>query len=500
MGKKKSMVLMTLLTVVIVVLCAVTVFPSFPISNTVKKWNPAIMQYDLGKDFGGGYYTYYYPEGVYSETEYENNYAMMEEEDKQEYADSYFQHGGLYLDKDEDKNLVAVVDGKETVDPDFAETVAKAADVIAKRFSAVGYSDFRVAVVDDCAIRIETPASDSIVSQTLSLFAKTDDMTIVKGGETIEELKSKETSVSDLVKGFSVVNRSGVSYLEVKFTKAGKAMIKNVKSGLSKAAETTDQSSATTLDIKIDDATAIAIFQDYIDDTNNARVPLQYEENKVQVEVLKILFSSTLKNGDLDVTFRSIASSDIRSFEAVGGKNVLTATYIALAIAIVAICVVSVLKMGRFGVVNIYSVLSYIIVTGLCYGFISKAVFEITFGSILIFAIGLALTCAINAYIYKAIKKEFLAGKTVVSAVKGGYTKTLGGVIDVYAVALLAAIAMLIAVAGLFTMALQALICLVTAAFCNLLWARAINYVFLSASKDKYKYFRFVREEDDDDE
>ena len=144
--------------------------------------------------------------------------------------------------------------------------------------------------------------------------------------------------------------------------------------------------------------------------------------------------------------------------------------------------------------------MSYIIVTGLCYGFISKAVFEITFGSILIFAIGLALTCAINAYIYKAIKKEFLAGKTVVSAVKGGYTKTLGGVIDVYAVALLAAIAMLIAVAGLFTMALQALICLVTAAFCNLLWARAINYVFLSASKDKYKYFRFVREEDDDDE
>jgi len=32
-----------------------------------------------------------------------------------------------------------------------------------------------------------------------------------------------------------------------------------------------------------------------------------------------------------------------------------------------------------------------------------------------------------------------------------------------------------------------------------LLWARAINYTFLSASQDKYKYFRFVREDDDDE-
>jgi hypothetical protein len=69
----------------------------------------------------------------------------------------------------------------------------------------------------------------------------------------------------------------------------------------------------------------------------------------------------------------------------------------------------------------------------------------------------------------------------------------------VYAVLLLGALALLIGAAGLHTLALQALICVISAAFINLLWARAINYTFLSASKNKYKYFRFVREDDDDE-
>ena len=118
----------------------------------------------------------------------------------------------------------------------------------------------------------------------------------------------------------------------------------------------------------------------------------------------------------------------------------------------------------------------------------------------LTFLFGLVLTNLVNAYVYTAIKKEFLSGKTVQSAVKKGYGKTLWHIIDTYAVLLIGALLMLIGGGGLHVMALQMLICLVTAAFNNLLWGRGINYVFLSACKDKYKYFRFVREDDDDDE
>ena len=69
MGKKKSIVLMVLLTIVIVALCALTIFPSFAIPGTVKIWNPVVKQYDLGADLNGGYYAYNYPTGVISEIE-----------------------------------------------------------------------------------------------------------------------------------------------------------------------------------------------------------------------------------------------------------------------------------------------------------------------------------------------------------------------------------------------------------------------------------------------
>ena len=101
--------------------------------------------------------------------------------------------------------------------------------------------------------------------------------------------------------------------------------------------------------------------------------------------------------------------------------------------------------------------------------------------------------------IYSAIKGEFQLGKTVESSVKAGYKKTLFAIVDIYAVLLLAALATLIGVGGVYTFAIQMIICVVTGAFCNLLWARAINYTFLSASKDKYNYFRLVREDDDDE-
>ena len=80
MGKKKSVVLMALLTIVIAVLCVITAFPTFtlPFTNGIKSWNPAVMQYDLGMDLGGGYYAYYYPKGVISETEYKSNLSMLE--------------------------------------------------------------------------------------------------------------------------------------------------------------------------------------------------------------------------------------------------------------------------------------------------------------------------------------------------------------------------------------------------------------------------------------
>jgi hypothetical protein len=448
-------------------------------------------------DLGGGYYAYYYPEGVKTATEYENDIADMTDEEKAEYEASYFNPEGssLYFDRDESKNIVS---GDE-ITADFKAAFDAAAKEIAARYAARGYSDYRVSVVDGYAIKVELPASDANVAQTIASFMLTGEMTIEKGTELIDELKAKEAKITDLVKGFSVGEQYGVAYLQIKLTAAGKEMIKGVKSSLTASTGASTSSEATTLNIKVGDDTLVAVYSDHISDNNVVKVPMAYAENKDTVKMVSILLNSVLNNGGYEVEFRTIANSDIRVFEPVYGENTMTFVFIALAVAIVALIVLAILKMGRFGGVGVYNTLSYLIIVGLCFAFITEAVFEITLGSVLVFLAGLVLMHVLHMYVYNAVKAEFNLGKTVESSVKAGYNKTLWTLVEVYAVLVLGCLALLIGGAGLHTLALQALICVVTGAFCNLLWGRFINFTFLSASQNKYKYFRFVREDDDDE-
>ncbi len=490
MGKKKSVVLMVLLTIVMVVLCALTVCPSFAIPGTVKEWNAAANQYDLGADLGGGYYAYYYPEGVISETEYENNYKMLEGEEQQEYADSYLQHKGLYLEKE------SIVNG-DAVTEDFKTAFDAAAKEIADRYASNGYSDYRVSVVDDYSIRVELPISEQNAGTVFSQFALTGELSLSSGGSVVDELKGKESSITDVIKSFSVKNSYEVTYLKIQFTAKGKEMVERVKSGLTASSDSS--SDATTLDLTIGGETMLSVYSDQIDDDNVVMVPLQYTTNRVYVETLCVLLDSLYENGGFDIEFRSVSTSDIRTFAPVFGENTLDVLYVALAIVIVASIVYSVVKMGGFGTVSGYTTVSYLIIVGMCYAFVTKAVFEVTLGGILAFLVGLLLVNVLNGHIYNAIKAEFNLGKTIESSVKNGFNKTIWNVVDVYAVLLLGAVASLFGAAGLHTFALQAIICILAAAFCNLLWNRAVNFLMLSASKNKYKFFRFVREDEDDE-
>ncbi len=510
MGKKKSVVLMTLLTIVIVVLCAITAFPSFyiPGSDKVKKWNPAVLQYDLSMDLGGGYYAYYYPEGVISETEYESNLLALQGDDekvkaeREEFVASYKKNGGLYLSTNPEDGIME----NGVVTEEFKTAFKAAEKEIRARYAAKDYAEYRVSVVDNYALRIELPASENTdnqtsaqyASQALSLFALTGDLTIEKGGETVDELKEEDATAKDLIKSIYVDTKYEVAYVRVKFTSKGKEMVKAFKDG---AGETSSDGSqtASTLDIKIGDEGILSVSTEYITDSNNIMYPVARETDIRYAETLSIVLNSALEKGGYGVEFRSLTSSDIRSFAPIYGDNVLTLLFIALAIVIVAILVGLVVKMGRYGVVGVYSSLSYFIITALCFAFISGGVFVVSLGSVLVFLAGLVLMNVLHYHVYGAIKKEFDLGKTVESSVKGGFNKTIWGIVDIYAVLLLGALSLFVGAAGFVTLAQQALICIAAGAFCNLLWSRAINFTFLSASKNKYKYFRFVREDDDDE-
>ncbi len=502
MGRKKSVVLMVLLSIVIVALCVLAVFPAFTFPwDKVKGWKPALSSLDAGAELRGGYYTYYYPQGVISASEFEENCASYQtDEEKQEYADKYVAHKGLYLEVDETLGIfedeAQSVGGVANVSDTFKEKFAKVTEEVNNRFAKKGFSQYRLSVVDDYVLRVEVPAPnkhtdtvDENATTALGAFAEMGELTIKKGSEDIPELLAAE-SLTDYVKKFSVETEYGYAYIVATLTDAGKSLFGGMEDDLSAYGE----SDGTFLVFSVGDNALMNVGNDNITSDTRIKYPVSVEENKAQVETHVILLNSALQTGGFDFSF---VTADVLEVE---DGNQMLFVYIALGVALLALLILPIVFFGKYGVVSGYTTLSYLIVTVLCFAFITGGIFEITLGSLLIFLFGLVLVNGFNAYIYQAIKKEFMTGKTVASSVKKGYGKTLWHVIDTYAVLLLGALALLIGTGGLSAFAPQALICIVTAAFCNLLWGRGINYVFLSACKNKYKYFRFVREDDDDEE
>ncbi len=538
MGKKKSVVFMTFITIVILVLCAVVAFPkvTLPGSGGIKKWNPAALQMDLGAEFEGGHYAYYYPVGVISETEYDNNVEALEEgledykktsasvaqeefdrrvkeleEELEEYKNSYKQHGSLYLSTDAD-DCIFTMDNIEEVSDGFKDAFKKATQTVSARFAkraqATG-STYRVSVVDDYALRIDISATENsedmssfdYASNTFAQFANLGALsfkTETESGLTVvDQLKDEGTSINDLIKRVSVKTQYKIAYLKITFTEEGKEMLNEFKAN----------SEATSLNLTLGEESILGITTETINTKNEVEFGVQYEEQVLYAEALCAVINSALEEGALYINdnektpfeFKTPTSAEVRTYAPVYGENLIW-VYVAILVAMVIACAIAIVKMGGFGVMNAYTSLSYVIITALCYAFISGGVFAVTLGSVFVFLAGLALTNVLHVYIYNAIKKEVALGKTVASSIKNGYKKTLWNIVDVYAVLLLGAIALLIGVASLNAVASQAVICVIAAAFCNLLWGRMINVMLFSASKDKYKYFRLVREDDEDDE
>ena len=533
MGKKKSVVIMTLLTIVIAALCFITAFPSFRLpwsANKKDSWNPAVLQFDVGRDFGDGYYTYYYPNGVISETEYETDLlgyqtaldaAKASEDQKKiaaaqkaldEYKENYVSVAGvngLYFSTDDDDSVLDQdKNGDWIVSADFKTAFNKAVNEVKNRYAEKEYEYHSVAVVNDYVVRVELGAGEKTetatpkdaatsASQAFTLFNMFGEFTFATDGKDVAALDG-DVTVKDLVKEIKLKTKNEVVYLQIDFTAAGKEM-----------ADTFKASESTALDIMIGGEKMLSIPKDYVG--GKISYPIAEQGDIRYAETIAVLLNS-LKDtgviyiGDADATlpiafnFTALDSDAIRAFNDDYGKNVLYWVFGGLLLIMVALMVLSVVKMGRFGIVNIYTNLSYFIITALCFAFITEGVLELSAAAITIFLFGLVAINAFHAYTYQAIKKEFMLGKTVQSAVKNGYKKTMWNIIDVYAVLLIAAISLLIGVANLHTLAIHALICVISAAFCSLLWERAINFTLLSASNNKFKYFRFVREDNDDED
>ncbi len=529
MGKKKSVVLMVLITIVLVALTLFTACPTFwfPWNDGLKGWNAVTAEFiDFGSDYEGGYYAYYYPEGVVSEAQYKNDLEAKEkaleaakaeadgketeavkkaQEALEEQKNGFIRHGGLYLDK----SAEFITDGN-SISSEFAAEMVKLREVISERFSQKGYSNYSVSVVDNYAFRVDIPSSASNYDEkagmvnyatTMQMFAQTGELTLKLDGVVVDEFDDEDVSAKEFFRGFSLASQFAYRYIRVELTSAGADMINRLDEAGSIPSQTTATSSqdgTKGLWLYMGESPVMPIYSENL--ASNTVLKCAYNEAEYAdfLQSNVIVLNSALKHGGFSFSFADV-SSEIRAKSHPYGEHAATAMLILLGALTVAAIVVALVVCKKYGVVFAYMACTYLSITGLALAFIAPGIFEFTLGTALVYVLGLAVMLLFHLKNYAAIKNEAALGKTVQSAVSLSYKKTLWTTVDVYAVLALGALALVIGIAGVAALAWQTLICLVAGALCNLLWGRVLNHLLLSASKDKYKYFGLVREDDDDE-
>ncbi|MBQ9729529.1 MAG: hypothetical protein IJV80_01830, partial [Clostridia bacterium] len=284
MGKKKSVALMILITIVTVALCLLTIFPAFDIPFLIdglpKSWNPVVLQYDLGADYGGGYYSYYYPEGVITESDYESLSAESKED--------YVAHKGLYLSTDPDFGIfTSKEDGLTSADvsENFKTSFKAAADKVAARYVGKGYSDYSVSIVDDYSIRVSVPKYEANAKAVITVFAYSSELEMLKGGAAIEGLE--DANVSDYVEKFSHGSLNGYAYVQVHLTKAGKELVNTFKEELSAVSPGAPSSSAITLTFTVGEE-KVVVYKDHINNNTDIKVPVGYDNEVSNAQTLAV--------------------------------------------------------------------------------------------------------------------------------------------------------------------------------------------------------------------
>ena len=491
MGKKKSVVLLTLITIVIVVLCAVAVFPSFPLSvfkeDSVKEWTPVVSLYDLDEELGGGYTARYYPTGVISKAEFDSNCISIGEQDPselEEYISSYQKHGGVYLSKTEDDHVMKKDGENYVVDPAFDAWFKETAALIGNRFAKLQYSTVNVSVCDDYVLEVNVPASGSS-SSALQAFAYTGDLTVSDG---TNEYPGKTEAATDYFTSFKMKTSGASAYIEIKATKLGSE----------KLTDFNENYSTSQISFKIGDETLISPQGSYIENItgNTWAIGVTSESSG---EILAIALDSALHfEGSSSFVFDQ-EKTEIATYDAVYGKNGKSMLYLAALIALAVAVILPIILYKGFGVAMAYGTVTYFLIVAYLYAFVTNAVFEVSAVSALLFAAGLALVFALNSRVYAKIKEEVSLGKTVDSSVKNAFKKTLLSAVDACVIAVMVSAAFLIGGAALQTVAAQAVICFAAASFVCLIWTRVLNHLLLSAAKDKYAFYRLKREDDDDE-
>jgi len=488
MGKKKSVALFIVFTVIIVFLVAMCVVPTFTlpfnINGSVKEYNSVlnVMAYD--SQLGDSYYSIFYPQGVISKSEYESEYEAkkaVSEKAAEEYAADYTAHGSLYLNND-------IVENGDA-DADFKEDFEKMTRVICKRFDAMGLNYLRVDILDDYSLRVEISSEVTDPDTVFGVLSTGGDFTISHSSRSLPYFPANRHSMDYFISSVSVAVNSGTPYIKMDFTDEGRTLFSSVSSII--ASNEDDQ----TINFNVGETAVISFTLDESIDQSSLYIS-GYTDEKA-AKAVAVLFDSCLS--DSDVLDSNMNASTARTAEAAVGDNAIKFVYIAFGVIILFTAIYSIINYRGMGVAHIYGFLSYLIIAIMI---VSLAGYmQLSIGGILAIFFGFLMTTVCNYYFFANIRKEFEGGKRIEAAVKEGYKKSILPLVDIYAVLVMATIFMIFVGTSALSVFAQVLIfALISSAASSILLTRFYLAFMLGAAKDKFKFCKFEREVDDDED
>ena len=503
MGKVKSAICLTLITILLAVLC-VTCFVPFPVGGDgIQYFNPIINWTAKSADFGGyqyggsnpsylggAYFAVLYPEGVISGQEYADNLSAKTGEERDEYEESYvpYLNGTLYLEKE------TVCGGGTEATEEFKANFETQVELLKARYEALYQENTALAVRDDFTVEVTLPATMQAAIAAFVYFSYTDKLTVKYGSDAASatvvfpETGKKAKPITDYLKGVSTRTNGGVVYVGLNMTALGQELIANVTADAS--------SSSSTLYFMLGDDTIINLSVDTQIDQRDLYISGSYTEETAAV--VATVLDTAVDFGGTD-GLSAMKMGEFRLTKAAFGNDALTFVYIAVGVCLVLMAGYFLIRYRRLGFAHIYSYLIFFLAMILCVW--SIGTLSIGVGTLSALLLTSLLLCASNAISYEYARKEFATGKTMASSVKTGYKKCFWHIFDLHiALLIIGLLVYLISVTELSAFALAFTLGTLFSGICTLAINRFMWYIMMPFAKTPAKFCHFKRVEVEDDE
>ncbi len=461
---------------------------------------------------GGGYTVVYYPEGVLSKDAYEDELdarraaleAASEEEKEdaeaavEEYTTGYKKSGSLYFklgeygaEDEKDQGIASVVDNKLVVDGQFAKEFDSAVASIRNSVRELGYENSRVDVRDGYSVEIFLPNFGNTASQAgvfnalgrvggfdLKYGASEEDATGINFDE------DKNETIHDYVKSVYYVSNGGTPSVAVRFTKAGREIVKGW---------TAEASGSSYVYFYVGDEPMIALTARQQIDQGTLYISGNYTAATAKATAYAL--NNALNGGEVSFSF---SVGEVFERSALFGDLALTLCYVAFGVLALAMIVFFFVRYHGLGAAHLYSFLIYLLpMILLVWGIPFLHIGIETFLAVLF---GMLLHSVSTMIVYENAKKEYAQGKTISTSVKNGYKKTFWGIFDAHIIlALISFVTYFIAMGQLAIFAFTLGLATVLSGLCSLAVGRFHWACLMSFAKNKGKFCNFKREEIEDE-